>query len=388
MTALTWAHLNRSGRYERNLREIHKKAAAGAGLLTVDGDSFVFDEIEFKVPKRDAVSIEVASLSEDAFVAAAKRQAPDFLKSCTITFKKGNQSLGSGSILKGVEFGGRPPAGSQLTARWGRLAMLTELYDKSYQLNMPSSQEMGEFHFINDMNTAIHDAIEAELANPRSKMDKTCPGLTIKMGKHTFHNIVGVNKVSGTPKSDLALVECHNGSLTNVGFISHKMGSAAKDFGQWSGVTVASAGRVIGAHPEVTSFVDAVREYTQGNPEWGRVSGFAMARPIVDERLKMYSLYGPNYGSSVFGEENVHVLMQGDPTLKKQNTSYVMGAGHVHNNGDSMSGDFIPALMAIKKGSWENIIDPTARGVRSDFNIRGMRFSIYPQGGRRITDEI
>ena len=68
MTALTWAHLNRSGRYERNLREIHKKAAAGAGLLTVDGDSFVFDEMEFKVPKRDAVSIEVASLSEDALL--------------------------------------------------------------------------------------------------------------------------------------------------------------------------------------------------------------------------------------------------------------------------------------------------------------------------------
>ena len=388
MTALTWAHLTRSGRYERNLREIHRKAAVGAGLLSVDGDSFVFDEIEFKVPSRDAVTISVTSLSEDAFVAAAKRQAPDFLRSCTITFKNGNQSLGSGQILKGVEFGGRPPAGAQLVARWGRLAMLTQLYDTSYQLNMPSSQEMGEFHFINDMNVAIADAIEAEEANPNSTMDKSCPGLTVQIGNHTFNHIVGVNKVSGTPKSDLALVECHNGSLTNVGFISHKMGSRARDFGQWSGVTTASAGRVIGAHPEVTSFVDSVREYTQGNPEWARVSGFAIARPIEDERLKMYSLYGPNYGSSRFGEENVHVLMQGDPTLRKQGNKYVMSAGHVHNNGDSMSGDFIPALMAIKKGSWENIIDPTARGVRSDFNIRGMRFSIYPQGGRRITDEI
>lgn len=388
MTALTWGQLNRSGRYERNLREIHKKAAVGAGLLTVDGDSFVFDDIEFRVSGRDAVSITVASLSEDAFVAAAMRQAPEFLRSCAITFKRGSQSISSGRILKDVEFGGRPPAGAQLTARWGRLAMLTELYDTSYQLNMPSSQEMGEFHFINDMNTAIHDAIEAEIANPNSRIDKSCPSITIRIGSHTFNHIVGVNKVSGTPKADLALVECHNGSLTNVGFISHKMGSRARDFGQWSGLTTASAGRVIGDHPEVTSFVNAVRDFTVRTPGWARTSGFAMAREIVDERLKMYSLYGPNYGAAQFGEENIHVLMQGDPVLRKRNGNYTMTATHVHNNGDSMNGDFIPALMAIKKGSWENIINTSARGVRSDFNIRGMRFSIYPQGGRNVTHTI
>ena len=78
MTALTWSHLNRSGRYENNLREIHRKVVAGAPLTTTDGEYFVFDEIEFKVPKRDPVAIKISKLSEDAFVAAAKAQAPDF----------------------------------------------------------------------------------------------------------------------------------------------------------------------------------------------------------------------------------------------------------------------------------------------------------------------
>ena len=387
MTALTWSHLNRSGRYENNLREIHRKVVAGAPLTTTDGEYFVFDEIEFKVPKRDPVAIKISKLSEDAFVAAAKAQAPDFMKSVSINFKKGNLVLASGKVHKGVEFGGKPPAGQQLVAKWGRLAELTELLDKTYELNMPSTQEMGELHFINDMNSAIYDAIEKELANPRSQMDKTCPSLTIKMGKHKFEHIVGVNKVSGTPKADLALVACHNDKLVNVGFISHKMGNQAKDFGQWSGVTRGSAGSEIGDHPEVIQFIESVRAYTSANSNWAQVSGFAARRDIVDEKLKMYSLYGPNYGKQ-FGEQNVHVLFQGTPKLKKQGSLYVMSADHVHNNGDKMMGDYVPSLMAIKKGAWEKIIDPNAKGVRSDFGIRGMRISIYPQGGRKVTNTI
>ena len=387
MTALTWSHLNRRGRYENNLREIHRKVVAGAPLTTTDGEYFVFDEIEFKLPKRDPVTIKISKLSEDAFVSAAKAQAPDFMKSVGINFKKGNLVLASGKVHKGVEFGGKPPAGQKLTAKWGRLAELTELLDSSYELNMPSTQEMGELHFINDMNTAIADAIQKEIDNPRSRMDKTCPSLTIKMGKHKFEHIVGVNKVSGTPKADLALVACHNNKLVNVGFISHKMGNQAKDFGQWSGVTRGSAGPEIGDHPEVEAFVEAVRNYTSVNTSWAQVSGFAAKRDIVDEKLKMYSLYGPDYGSQ-FGEQNVHVLFQGTPKLNKRGSMYVMSADHVHNNGDKMTGDYIPSLMAIKKGAWEKIIDPSAKGVRSDFGIRGMRISIYPQGGRKVTHTV
>ena len=117
MTALTWSHLNRSGRYENNLREIHRKVVAGSPLTTIDGEYFVFDEIEFKVPKRDPVAIKFSKLSEDAFVAAAKAQAPDFMTSVSINFKKGTLVLASGKVHKGVEFGGKPPAGQQLTAR-------------------------------------------------------------------------------------------------------------------------------------------------------------------------------------------------------------------------------------------------------------------------------
>ena len=64
MTALTWSHLNRSGRYENNLREIQRKVVAGAPLTTTDGEYFVFDEIEFKVPRRNPVTIEISKLSE------------------------------------------------------------------------------------------------------------------------------------------------------------------------------------------------------------------------------------------------------------------------------------------------------------------------------------
>ena len=390
---LTWAQFNRSGRYENNLREIHKKSVAGSPLLLVEpvsglegsGIHLTFDEMIFTVGKVE-FQFNPSDYTEDEFVQKVTARVPDSMKKVSITFTHGQKKVGSGKVLKGPEFGGKPPAGATLTARWGYLATLTEILDPSYKLDTPSSQEMGELMFINDMNTAIAEAIDKELADPKSTMDKDCPGITVKVGSHEFEHVVGVNKVAGTPKADLALVACVNKKLKNVGFLSHKMGSKAKDFGQWSGLTL-KAGRVISDHPEVVRFIADVKAWTEANPEWAKPSGVAVRREIQDRDLMMYAVYGPDFGKK-FGTENVHAVLQGNPKLNKQGKVYVMTASHVNDNGDDLTGDFIPALVAMKKGAWEKILDPNAKGVRSDFGIRGMRISIYTYGGRKITDEI
>lgn len=261
---------------------------------------------------------------------------------------------------------GTTPASKNTGVNFGLLAT----YQKNglagrYSLNSPSPTESGERDFINEVNSKIKKPI------------------TLIIGSKKFSNIVGVNKVAGTPKADLVFVAYNESSKSfiEVCYVSHKKGSTYKDFGQWSGISP-SAGESIFNHPLTQKFIADVQSHVDATFNNKKiVATFTIVKEIEgkdSEALKMRSMYGPNYGSKTRGQDNIDFLLQGNPSLVKVDASgnsfKLTMSGSIHKNGDKMNGGFVPAFMAYRKGS---------TGDRSQFGVNGGRFVIQPIGGRR-----
>lgn len=182
-----------------------------------------------------------------------------------------------------------------------------------------------------------------------------------------IYNIYTAASTPGTPKSDFHLLDIDG---KEVVWISHKDGKTEKDFQQWGGVSQRSEPTVF-SHKEVKSFIDDLKErYPDGLPR-----ATALYRKIEDNKLKMLSVYGNEYGRS-FSRQNVSIMLQGPVKLKKDNNRYVLSSNHVHYNGEPMTGSYEPVLAAIYKGD------------RSDAGVKGTRIVIMPIGGRKMTGEI
>lgn len=211
---------------------------------------------------------------------------------------------------------------------------------------------LAESRAISQMQEAIENAIK-ENKGP----------ISIKVKGATIPNIVDVVKTDGTPKSDFHLVDTSGNAVI---WISHKDGRGPKDFQQWGGISQRSEPKIF-AHKETQQFIaDLKARWPDGLPR-----ATTVYRTIKDKQLKMWSVYGNQYGSKQ-GEQNVSVLLQGPPGLERQGQVYVFTANHVHFNGDSVDdGGFEPVLMAIYKGD------------RSDAGVKGTRIVISPIMGRK-----
>lgn len=173
-------------------------------------------------------------------------------------------------------------------------------------------------------------------------------------------SVVGVAKTPGTPKSDFHLYDSQN---RPVCFISHKKGHLPTHFQQWGGLTESA----IAEHPDVEEFADACRV------KLGELMPpkTAVFMGIRDPLLKQMSVFGVDFGKD-FGENNVDVLLQGDPGLERHGQAYMLTANHVHYNGDVPTGEFEPVLSMIYKGD------------RTNLGVKGARGSVYPLGGRKM----
>lgn len=180
--------------------------------------------------------------------------------------------------------------------------------------------------------------------------------------------INGIETTKGTPKSDFSLT--YNGSP--VIFISHKDGKTPTDFQQYGGITCRS-GKSICGHEEVEKFVSDMKEKF---PD-GVKSRQTYYRKINSKELKLMSMYGADYGEK-FGEDNVHVLLQGKVELKNKGDGvYELKANHVMYNGElpEEGSGYDPMFYLRFSGS---------RG--GNFGLKDGRFMIIPRG--KITGSI
>ena len=199
------------------------------------------------------------------------------------------------------------------------------------------------------------------------KCDTAKATVPIKI-KNTTYEVADAVSTPGTPKSDFHLVD--NDGKECV-WISHKDGSTAKDFGQWGGMSTKE--REVNSHREVQAFIkDAQKKFGKEIPR-----ATTVARKIKDSKLKNMSVYGKDYRKHL-GQQNVTLHIQGSVILKKSGKTYIFddNKSHIEYNGDAIKGDYEPVIMVIYKGD------------RSQFGIKGARFSIYPKGGRKIKEMI
>lgn len=191
------------------------------------------------------------------------------------------------------------------------------------------------------------------------KVELASSTVPIKIKSKVYH-VAGAETTFGTPKSDFHLLD---GDGKECVWISHKDGRTAKDFQQWGGMTE----KGIVDHPEIQKFAtDVYKMYDGIMPR-----ATTVARKIKADKLKNLSVYGVDYGKPL-GRQNVSILIQGPVNLAKSGNAYVFKSNHIHYNGEKITGDFEPVLMAMYKGD------------RSNFNVKGARFAIQPIKSRKI----
>jgi hypothetical protein len=181
--------------------------------------------------------------------------------------------------------------------------------DKTYSLYSPTPTERGELAVLQQINDYI------------MKVGKP---ITVQAGKHVFKDIYGANKVEGTPKADIALVtyDAKSKKFKDVCFISHKMGTDASGFQQYSGITTKADGAKSGSISKdktVVAFLDTLTGFHEavGGKE-------RFYRTIKDKNLIGKAIYGPLYGASQFGIDNIHLIGQGDAKFTKTGEKHVL----------------------------------------------------------------
>jgi hypothetical protein len=221
-------------------------------------------------------------------------------------------------------------------------------YDGSTILVKPAEAQGARLEKEEGQIIALDTAIKERL--------KGNPFIELVVGDRTV-NGAGATKITGTSKADVQIVDAQGKA---VAWISLKDGTLPRHFGQWGGVTY------LYKDPEIISFVRDIKE-SFGNTF---PKGLTYGVKIKNNYLKAISCFGKNFGEAR-GPENVNLIIQGHPVLKKQgDNTFVIEGHHNWKNGDIPDGEYEPVLMVRYAGD------------RPNFGIRGARIAIYPSGGR------
>lgn len=190
--------------------------------------------------------------------------------------------------------------------------------------------------------------------------------VTVKVGRHFYKDIIGVENVDGTPKADFALIDKNKRRQI---FISHKKAGGPEAFQQHGGLTE-KAGPEIYSHIEVQSFMAEVVQGIVDNK-----LQYPMYRLVKDKKLIGMSIYGPNFGSTTFSEENVNLIGQGMPILNKvsDDTYELKFSSHMSVNPDlnHFTGGYTPVFGATyREGRGFTFLGNSYKGARA---------GIYPE---------
>jgi hypothetical protein len=233
----------------------------------------------------------------------------------------------------------------------GLLHKLKKL-DPEYTLNSPTPTERGELEVLQQINKYI--------------VDQGGP-INVKVGTHIFKEIYGANKVSGTPKADIALVSYNQTTkkFCDVCFISHKMGRDAKGFQQYSGITTKADGTKrgsISADENVTLFLESISNIHKSIVD----KKLRYYRKITDKTLIGKAIYGPEFGSQKYTEDNIHLIGQGDAILR------LVGKNHILSFSASMS--LNPDVSEFESNGYTAIIGARYTSGRN-YEVNGKTYS-------------
>jgi hypothetical protein len=171
-----------------------------------------------------------------------------------------------------------------------------------------------------------------------------------------IHKVVDVISTPKTPKSDFHCIDFDGEECI---FMSHKKGSTAKDFQQWSGVFA------FRNHKEIKNFLDDLKKrYPDGG-----IPKLVHFRKISDENLKKKAVYGDNFKpSGKTNIDNIDLVLQGDLKLIEKNNYYIIASNHTLNHGNKILNDYEPTLFATFR---------TGKG--GSLGLKNIRVGIYPK---------
>lgn len=175
-----------------------------------------------------------------------------------------------------------------------------------------SIKEASDIKCVSELNEAIVKASKGSL-----------DGITLKIDGFTFKNVIGCIPVTnGEPKADVVFVCKKDGELYPDCYISYKMGKAAKDFQNYSGLSDKSSAYIFN-HKETLKFYTTLSAMSASGVKED------IYQLIEDRKIIGLSVWGSDYGGK-FGVNNCHIIAQGSPTISGTTLTYT----HSGKNGD------------------------------------------------------
>lgn len=194
-----------------------------------------------------------------------------------------------------------------------------------------------------------------------------------------YRDIVGMVSGPAFAKADFMLIDKYGQPQC---FISHKAGSSAKDFQQYSGISN-RAGIYISNSPEVTKFKNDVVKLAESNN-----INAAVYRDIKDVKVKERAVFGKDFNKSTNAKsaDNIDFFAQGDiiisligkkssnfgstPLVKVNFSTKLINKRNV---AQMTSGSYNPVLGARPGESY--------RKLESELtSVYGVRAGIFPEG--------
>lgn len=212
----------------------------------------------------------------------------------------------------------KPTKGAKKIASGAYYGNLEKIDLSAFKLNSFAdiSREFAAGNLANAIKEASDIKCVSELNEAIVKASKgSLDGITLKIDGFTFKNVIGCIPVTnGEPKADVVLVCKKDDELYPDCYISYKMGAAAKDFQQYSGLSEKSSAYIFN-HKETLKFYTTLSEMAASG-----VKG-DVYQLIEDKKIIGLSVWGGNYGGT-FGVNNCHTVAQGSPTINGTKLTY------------------------------------------------------------------
>lgn len=206
--------------------------------------------------------------------------------------------------------------------------------------------------------TRGEDAALSDLQNKLASIlqQEGVPYIKLKIGNRTS-NVSAIESTPGTPKSDFHFLDEKGNECF---WISHKVGSTAKDFQQYGGMIE------LENMSGVQDFVEAVKDYMNGQDALPPKLSFG--RKVTDRNIILKSLFGKDYKPGpANSRQNIDVLFQGEMNFTKIGSVYTIKSNHTVLRGEIPKGDYEPWYFVRQSKD------------RTQFGIRAARFFIVPK---------